>query len=194
MLSCDRIESAKFIQGTPSPAKLVYYSNLYSPKLQHYFSLTIRLFNVTSRTLVEGGCVSSQLKCSPFILQPQITGLRILVQFPSPCVSLAFWWCMEVLLCERVNENPASRNDKASALPLELIPRLPTTFKNAKILNCLQSNSQRNQWKVKNHKFEKYTFPQIYNIHQLIHQLPWKILAAQIFNCLQSNSQRNEWK
>ena len=25
MLSCDRIESAKFIHGTPSPTKLVYY-------------------------------------------------------------------------------------------------------------------------------------------------------------------------
>ena len=50
MLSCDRIESAKFIHGTPSPAKPVYYS----PKLQHYGSLIIRLFSVISRTLVRG--------------------------------------------------------------------------------------------------------------------------------------------
>ena len=28
MLSCDRMESAKFIHGTPSPVKLVYYISI----------------------------------------------------------------------------------------------------------------------------------------------------------------------
>ena len=30
MLSCDHIESAKFIHGTLSLAKLVYYTNIYN--------------------------------------------------------------------------------------------------------------------------------------------------------------------
>ena len=33
---------------------LIYYSTLHSPKLQHYWGLTIRMFRVIYRTLVEG--------------------------------------------------------------------------------------------------------------------------------------------
>ena len=43
--------------------------NEYSTKLQHYWSLTVRLFNVISRPLIGGFC-------SQCILQPQPTGLK----------------------------------------------------------------------------------------------------------------------
>ena len=45
-----------------------------SPKLQHFWNLTIRLFSVISKTLVSGGGLSPQQKSSRCILQPQPTG------------------------------------------------------------------------------------------------------------------------
>ena len=45
----------------------------HSPKLQHCWNLTIRLFSVISRTLVSGGLTPLQ-RCSQCILQPQLTG------------------------------------------------------------------------------------------------------------------------
>ena len=46
------------------------------PKLQYYYSLTIRLFNVKSRTLI-GRNLTPQQRCSQYILQPQPTGLLL---------------------------------------------------------------------------------------------------------------------
>ena len=46
----------------------------YSPKLQYYWSLTIRLFSVISTTLAEG-CFTPLQRCNRCILQPQPTGL-----------------------------------------------------------------------------------------------------------------------
>ena len=43
--------------------------------LQHYWSLSIRLFSVISRTLV-GGSLAPLQKCSLHILYPQPTGLE----------------------------------------------------------------------------------------------------------------------
>ena len=48
---------------------------LHSPKFQHYWSFPIRLFNVISRKLVEGGGITPLQRCSRFILWPQLTGL-----------------------------------------------------------------------------------------------------------------------
>ena len=45
---------------------------LHSPKLQHYWSFTIRLFNVISRTLV-GGCLAPLQRCIWCILQTHST-------------------------------------------------------------------------------------------------------------------------
>ena len=48
---------------------------LHSPKLQHYWSLTIRLFNVISgHSLVVGG-LTPLPRCNRCILQPRLTGL-----------------------------------------------------------------------------------------------------------------------
>ena len=44
----------------------------HSPKLQHYRSLTIRLFSIISKTLVREGLTPLQ-RCSQCILQPQLT-------------------------------------------------------------------------------------------------------------------------
>ena len=49
-------------------------STPYSPKLQHYWYLTIKFFSVISRTLVGGGILTPLQRCSRFILQPQPTG------------------------------------------------------------------------------------------------------------------------
>ena len=46
---------------------------LYSPKPQHYWDLTIRLFSVISKTLV-GRDLTPLQRCSWCILQPQPTG------------------------------------------------------------------------------------------------------------------------
>ena len=46
----------------------------HSPKLQHFWSLTVRWFSVESRTLV-GGSLTPLLRSSRCILQPQPTGL-----------------------------------------------------------------------------------------------------------------------
>ena len=58
-----------------------------SSKLQHYWSFIIRLFSVTSRTLVEkGGLIPLQKWCWS-ILQPQQTGLEEFVtQSCSACL------------------------------------------------------------------------------------------------------------
>ena len=45
----------------------------HSSKSQHHWNLTIRLFSVISRTLIEGGLTPLQ-RCSRCILQPQLTG------------------------------------------------------------------------------------------------------------------------
>ena len=47
---------------------------LHSPKLQHFWRFTIRLFIVITRTLVEGGGRTPLQRCSRCILQPQPTG------------------------------------------------------------------------------------------------------------------------
>ena len=49
----------------------------HDPKLQHYLSLTIRLFNVISRTLIGWG-LSPLPRCNRSILLPKPTGLSIL--------------------------------------------------------------------------------------------------------------------
>ena len=46
----------------------------HSPKLQHCWNLTIRLFSVKSKTLVVGGGLTPLQRCSQCILQPQPTG------------------------------------------------------------------------------------------------------------------------
>ena len=46
----------------------------HSPKLQHCWNLTIRLFSVISRTLVSGGGLTPLQRSSQYILQPQSTG------------------------------------------------------------------------------------------------------------------------
>ena len=46
----------------------------HSPKLQHCWNLTIRLFSVIFRTLVRGGGLTPLQRCSQCILQPQLTG------------------------------------------------------------------------------------------------------------------------
>ena len=48
--------------------------------ISHDWSLTIRLFNVISRTLI--GEVLPVYRCNLYILQPQLTGL-VPVRFPS---------------------------------------------------------------------------------------------------------------
>ena len=45
----------------------------HSPKIQHYWTLTIRLFSLIIRTLIRGGLTPLQ-KCSRCILQLQPTG------------------------------------------------------------------------------------------------------------------------
>ena len=59
---------------------------LHSPKLQHYWSLTIRLFNIISRTLVGGGDISPLQRSSQCILRPKPTE-----QCTSWTVSIALW-------------------------------------------------------------------------------------------------------
>ena len=49
------------------------------PKLQHYWNLTIRLFSVISRTLVEGGGLTPLKRCSQCILLSQLTGPKLFV-------------------------------------------------------------------------------------------------------------------
>ena len=46
----------------------------HSPKLQHHWNLTIRLFSVISRTLIRGVSLTSLQRSSRYILQPQPTG------------------------------------------------------------------------------------------------------------------------
>ena len=91
MLSCDCIESAKFIHGTLSLAKLVYYSircyhtgpewtweqwqwrsTPHSPNLQHYWSHTLRWFNVVSKVRWDLTLLQRRSRC---ILQSQPTEL-----------------------------------------------------------------------------------------------------------------------
>ena len=47
---------------------------IHFPKIQHYWNLTIRLFSVISRTLVEGWGLTLLQRCSWCILQLQPTG------------------------------------------------------------------------------------------------------------------------
>ena len=54
---------------------------LHSPKLQHHWNLTTRLFSVISRILVWGVLTTLQ-RCSQIILQPRPTGQKILF-FPK---------------------------------------------------------------------------------------------------------------
>ena len=50
-------------------------ANLHSPKFQHYRSLTIRLFNIIPRTLIERRVLPQHLqRCSGCILQSQPNG------------------------------------------------------------------------------------------------------------------------
>ena len=53
--------------------RINFWGTPHSPKLQHYWNLTIRLFSVISRTLM-GGDLTPLQKSSRCILQPQPTG------------------------------------------------------------------------------------------------------------------------
>ena len=58
----------------------------HSPKLQHCWNLTIRLFSAISRTLIGGGGLTPLQRSSRCILQPQPTGpinLLMYVYFPK---------------------------------------------------------------------------------------------------------------
>ena len=57
----------------------------HSPKLLHYWKLTISLFSVISRTLVDGESYPSIEMQSVFFLQPELTGL-------VSCQFAAFWF------------------------------------------------------------------------------------------------------
>ena len=51
---------------------------LHSPKLQHHWNLTIRLFRVICRTLVGDGGLTLLQRCCQFILQSQLIGQKSL--------------------------------------------------------------------------------------------------------------------
>ena len=53
--------------------RLQWRGTPHSPKLQHYWNLTIRLFNDISRTLVGGGLTPLQ-RSTQCLLQPHLTG------------------------------------------------------------------------------------------------------------------------
>ena len=87
----------------------------HSPKLRHYWSLTIRLFSVISRTLVSGGGGLTPLqRSSRCILQPKLTGqecnIKININHPHRnrtegmqykkeyiCGYLCFWFHYKLL-------------------------------------------------------------------------------------------------
>ena len=76
---------------------------LYSPKPQHYWDLNIRLFSVISRTLVGGADLTPLQRCSQCILQPQLTGEKLLIflnttktiqdkAMKKVCKCKIYWW------------------------------------------------------------------------------------------------------
>ena len=68
----------------------------HSPKLQHCWNLTIRLFSVISRTLVMGGGLTPLQRCCQCILQPQLTGQSTYI------------WCIHTVVWTRplLGKNP----------------------------------------------------------------------------------------